>query len=319
MTPLILDWPSIESALAEVDLLQVMERGFSAYSAGDAVIPPVGELQLQEPPGDDHIKNGYIRGGAHYVVKIASGFYDNPALGLPSSQGVMLLFSQTTGTLEAVLLDEGRLTDIRTGAAGAVAARHLAPADVDMIGVIGTGIQARRQLEQLRSVTTCRNVVVWGRNEDHLASYTVDLEEMGFVVERAACPMDVAMRARLIVTTTPSTQPLILADWIQPGTHVTAVGSDTAEKQELDVNLLARADVLVADSKTQCLTRGEIHQALAAGVIDETHVFELGAVIMDSTLGRTNEDQITIADLTGVAVQDLETATAVVSAHKRAV
>ena len=113
---------AIREVLPRLDLVRLMEEGFVAYSAGRAVVPPVGELLFEDPPGDTHIKYGFIRGGDHYVIKVASGFYDNPTLGLSSSQGVVLLFSQKTGVFEAALLDEGHLTDVRTAAAGAAAA-----------------------------------------------------------------------------------------------------------------------------------------------------------------------------------------------------
>ena len=132
----------IEAALAHVDVAGAIAEGFVAYSNGRTVVPPVGELRFDAPPGDVHIKYGYVRGGETYVVKIASGFYENPLIGLPSSNGLMLVFAQKTGELRAVLLDEGLLTDVRTAAAGAVAAKHLAPPDVRAIGIVGTGIQA---------------------------------------------------------------------------------------------------------------------------------------------------------------------------------
>ncbi len=139
-------WDEIDSALARVDVVAEIERGFVAYSRGECVVPPVGELIFDEPPGEVHIKYGYVRGEEHYVVKVASGFYGNAKLGLPSGQGMMILFRQATGEPVLVLLDEGRLTDERTAAAGAAAARLLAPPEIEAIGIFGTGIQARLQL-----------------------------------------------------------------------------------------------------------------------------------------------------------------------------
>lgn len=316
MAPLILSWSEIQSALDGVDLVATMETAFCAYSQGDAVIPPVAELQFDTPPGDVHIKYGYRRGGSDYVVKIASGFYDNPALGLASSQGVMLLFSQQTGVLSAVLLDDGRLTDMRTGAAGAVAARHLAPKGLDCIGVLGTGIQAREQVAHLRSVTACRTVVAWGRDARRLEVYLAELETLGFCAHRASSPADVAGQAQLIITTTPATAPLVSADVIRPGTHITAVGSDTADKQELPAELLARADVVVADSLAQSASRGEIYQAVASGLLSRERVCELGDVISGRAPGRQHPDQVSVVDLTGIAIQDLEISAAVVAAAR---
>lgn len=158
-------WSQIRDVLPKIDLIAAMEEAFVAYSSGRAVIPPVGELNFENPTGDVHLKYGYLKGGRHYVVKIASGFYDNPKRGLASSQGLMLLFDQHTGVPVAVLMDEGRLTDLRTAAAGAVAAKHLAPPEVECIGIVGAGIQAREQLRALAAVTPCRQVMVWARRE----------------------------------------------------------------------------------------------------------------------------------------------------------
>lgn len=301
----------ILEALKTVDVLPTVATGFIAYSAGEAVVPPVGELLFERPPGDVHIKYGYLRGGRTYVVKIASGFYENPARGLPSSNGMMLVFDRATGVPVAVLLDEGALTDIRTAAAGAIAARALARPDVARIGIVGTGIQARLQLRYLAQVTACRDVVVWGRSADRAAAYRDEMSREGFVVEVAPDVASLAAQADLIVTTTPATAPLLLASHVRPGTHITAVGADTPGKQELESALVAKADVVVADAIRQCVERGECAHAVGSGALDASRIIELGAVLAGTVKGRTSRDQITLADLTGVAVQDVQIATAV--------
>ena len=120
--PKIIQLSQIKNALKNIDLFKDIEEGFKSYSRGEAVIPPVGEMIFEDPPGDLHIKYGYLKSGQFYVVKLASGFYQNPQLGLSSSQGMMLLFDQKTGVVKGVLLDHGYLTDIRTAVAGAIAA-----------------------------------------------------------------------------------------------------------------------------------------------------------------------------------------------------
>jgi ornithine cyclodeaminase len=299
----------IDQILPNLDLLPAIEAGFVAYSAGQAVIPPVGELLL--PRGDVHIKYGYIPENEYYVIKIASGFYDNPSLGLPTGYGLMLLFSQRTGELVSILLDEGRLTDIRTAVAGAVVARQLAPKDVHRIGIVGTGIQAHLQLQQLTQVVDCRDVLVWGRGEEQLQSYQRDLEPLGFNIETTLVAAEILNQCNLVVTCTPAKEPLLVASDLLPGTHITAIGADTPQKQELDAAILGRADMVVADSIEQCLVRGEIHRAIQVGEIGQLEVIELGQVIAGETAGRTTEEQITVADLTGVAVQDIVIASAV--------
>lgn len=311
----ILTLDQIRDVLPEVELLPEIEQGFVAYSQGRSVVPPVGELIMTDPPGDVHIKYGYITGDDYYVIKIASGFYGNPALGLSSGNGMMLMFSQKTGEPVAMLLDEAYLTDIRTAVAGAIAAKYLAPTVVDCIGIMGTGRQARLQLEYLQPVVACRKVMVWGRDADKCAAYAEDASVLGFEVTATLDAGELARSCNLIVTTTPAESPLLSnADELMPGTHLSAIGSDTHAKQELHADILARADLVVADSIPQCLERGEIHQALKSAAIDAQSLVELGNIIAGTAAGRTDDTQITVADLTGVAVQDIQISKAVYEA-----
>ncbi len=303
----------IEAALPKLDLMPAIEAGFVAYSKGEAVVPPVGELLFKEPPGDVHIKYGYLIGDDYYVIKIASGFYQNASLNLPTSNGLMLLFSQNTGELKAVLLDEGLLTDIRTAVAGAIAAKYLAPPQIHRIGIVGTGQQAKLQAKYLREVTPCRQLLVWGRNEQHANRYRNEIAQSGFQVEVASEVDAIVKSCNLIVTATPATKPLVAAGNLQPGTHITAVGSDTPHKQELYAEVLAQADIIVADSLSQCKERGEIAHALQAKAVQEDGIVELGTIIAGNAPGRTKSEQISVVDLTGVAVQDIQIAKAIVA------
>jgi ornithine cyclodeaminase len=304
----------IKEALKSIDTIQAIEEGFIAYSQGKVVVPPVGELIFENPPGDMHIKYGYIKGNEYYVVKIATGSYENYKLNLPTTFGLMLVFRQKTGELASILLDEGYLTNIRTAAAGAVAAKYLAPKTICGIGIIGTGVQARMQLQYLNAITDCKDVIVWGRNQQKLDVYKKDMELQGYSIQATLRIGDVATNCNLIVTATPSRSRLLQASQIQRGTHITAVGSDTPEKIELDPKILQKADIVVADSVEQCLTRGEISQAMKAGVLKKEDISELGNVIVHEELQRSSEDQITVADLTGVAIQDIQISKAVCQA-----
>jgi ornithine cyclodeaminase len=304
----------IYQALEKTDILPPIEEGFIAYSSGRAVVPPVGELLFEDPPGDVHIKYGYIQGDPYYVIKIASGFYFNPQLGLPSSNGMMLMFSQKTGEPVAILLDEGRLTDLRTAAAGAIAARYLAPLKVNRIGIVGAGIQARQQLRYLQRVTECREVMVWGMNLEEVERYKAEMKTEGFQVETTLDTQPLAETCNLIVTVTPSRKPLLKAEHIQKGTHITAVGADTPGKQELETSILAMADVVVVDSISQVVERGECQHAVREGLLKPEDLREMGSVIAGDAVGRQSDDQITIADLTGVAVQDIQITRAVYEA-----
>lgn len=314
MEPKIFNLSQIKGVLADLDPVQAIEDGFIEYSRGKVVVPPVGELIFEDPPGDMHIKYGCIKGDEYHVVKIASGFYDNYKLGLPNCSGLMLVFSQKTGELAAILLDEGHLTNVRTAAAGAVVAKYLAPENVRRIGIVGAGVQGRMQLEYLRSVTSCNDVLVWGINQEELDAYRADMEPKGYKIETTLDAGEIGQNCNLIVTATPSKSPLIQADQIREGTHITAMGADTTEKNELDPGILQKADIVVADSIEQCLSRGECFKAMEAGLFKKEDMIELGNVIVDRELQRSSEEQITVADLTGVAIQDIQISKAVYEA-----
>jgi len=302
--PTIITLDQINSIVNSIDVISAMEAGFTQYSNGNAVVPPVGELILENPPGEVHIKYGYIKNDDYYVIKIASGFYENPKLGLPSGQGMMLMFSQKTGELTSVLLDEGHLTNIRTAAAGALAAKYFAPANINAIGILGTGVQAKLQLLHIQRHNPCKTVWLWGRNKDHAEKLKSGLRN-DFDVTIASSPVEVAQNANLIVTTTPSEIPLLKENDIKPGTLIVAVGSDTQDKQELESNILKNADIVISDSIPQSKSRGEIYRAVKDGALEPEKVVELGTAIQDKALQRSSEEQTIVVDLTGVAVQDI--------------
>jgi ornithine cyclodeaminase len=226
----------------------------------------------------------------------------------------MLAFARQTGELSAVLLDGGLLTRVRTGVAGAIAARYLAPSDVHNIGVIGAGNQARWQIRMLKNVVSCREVQVYCQEHNEIDPYIRDMQAEGFTVAAADSAEQIAEECQLIVTTTPSRKPVLPAERVTPGTHITAVGADTPGKQELEAELFRRADLVVGDSKAQCEVRGECAHAIKEGALDPRNIVELGTVIDGSKEGRTREDQITIADLTGVAVQDIAITRSIIAA-----
>lgn len=312
--PKVLSLDEIKSQIDVPQMIQAIEDGFVLYSEDKVVVPPVGFLNFKEPPGDVHIKYGYVKDDDVYVLKVASGFYDNEKLGVPFADGVILVFSQQTGHLKLVLHDECWLTDMRTAAAGAVAARHLAPRNVSCIGIIGTGAQARMQLELLKDIVDCQQCVVWGRDAGKVEKLIADLksnptiQDWGLQIEAAASVGELATKCNLIVTTTSAREAVVLADYVQEGTHITAMGSDDHGKQELEAALLGKADLVVADSISQCVDHGECFHAVKDGLVAEESILELGNVIKDPTLGRSNDNQITVADLTGVAIQDIQIA-----------
>ncbi|MDE0364552.1 MAG: ornithine cyclodeaminase family protein [Gammaproteobacteria bacterium] len=304
----------IKSALDVPAAIESIEAGFVALSSGAATVPPVGHIGFEAPPGECHIKYGHIHGDAVFVIKIATGFYENPSRGLATGGGMMIVMSAETGEPLSLLDDSGYLTDVRTAIAGCIAARYLAPDAVECIGIVGAGMQARMQLQYLRHVRDCNRVIVWARRGERSAAYRREMADAGYDVRVADSLRDLCDSSNLIVTATASTAPLVRSEWVRPGTHITAMGSDTPGKQELDPLLFARAGVCAVDSLPQCLDHGESGYAVAGGHIAEASLVELGDIIAGKAKGRSNPREITIADLTGVAVQDIQVAKAVWSA-----
>ncbi len=290
------------------ELLGSIEDGFRLYSEGNVITPPVGHMHFTEPTGDLHIKYGHIPKDEYFVVKIASHFPQNLCNGMPSIDGIILLFSQKTGKPVALFEDRGYLSHLRTAIAGAISAKYLASSNISCIGIIGTGTQSRFQLKCLEHVLTCREVKVWGRNTDELKKYVNDPMLSNFRIAIAKDIDEIMDSCNLVVTTTSSTSPLIYASQVKPGCHITAVGADSPGKQELDPYILQKADLVVVDSISQCSSYGETHKALIQSLIEPSKISELGQVIGGTRKKRTSDEQITIADLTGLAVQDLKIA-----------
>ena len=311
--PITLNWDQIEPLIAKMDISDAMKKAFIEYSNGNAVIPPVGELIMHQPPGEVHIKYGYIKGGSHYVIKIASGFPQNQKENIKPGQGMMLLFDIQTGIPEAILIDDANLTDIRTAIAGAITSEALSNHDIESFTIIGTGVQARYQAIYVSELMSIKKVKVWGRDQQKANQLKEDLPNIDINIEEDIEKL--VKESRLIITATSSKKPLIQSEWVQPGTHITAVGSDTPEKCELDPKLLSKADLVVADSLEQNIIRGEIYQAIKRSLIDTKSIVEIGDIFAGNKPGRVRKDSITIADLTGVAVQDLTIAQAVFESY----
>jgi len=301
-----------ETALNEV------AGGFTALAEGKATIPPILRIDVAENHGEVDVKTAYIHGFDSFAIKIASGFYNNFKLGLPSGSGMMVLISAQTGYPMAVLLDNGYLTDVRTGLAGAIAARHLAPDRVSTVGVIGSGVQARYQIRSLKLVRDFTKLLVFGIVDEEVDKYVEEMtQELGVEVIKSKDSETVVRQSSVVVTTTPSKVPYLQADWLHPGLHITCMGSDSEDKQELHADVFGAVDRIVCDKKSQVFRLGELHHALDGGFIkDEGEVIELGKLTSGGVPGRLSDEEITVCDLTGVGVQDTQIARL---AYKRAV
>lgn len=313
---LVLREEEIRALLDPAACIQAMEQALAAYATGKAQLPPVINLEVPEHHGEVHIKTGHLSGGPYYAVKIASGFYDNAALGLASSSGMVLVFDARTGAPAAFLLDNGFITDLRTAAAGALAAKYLARKQVNTVALIGCGAQARYQTKLLPLVRSFREVRVWGRSLGKAEACVEDLRRGGISGQPkfgvANSVEDAVRNADLVITVTASREPLVRVEWLVPGATVIAVGSDGPDKQELDVGVLARADRIVADSLPQCLRLGEIHHAVEQGAISKEKVSaQLGEIAARLKPGRVSDEELIVCDLTGVGVQDVAAASLV--------
>jgi ornithine cyclodeaminase len=289
----------------------VVREAFRADGEGRTHVPSVINLDIASARGEFHVKTAHIEGVPYVGVKIASGFYDNPSKGLPSGSGLIALFDAETGLPAALLLDNGFLTDIRTGAAGAVAADYLARREITTVGVIGSGVQARHQVRCLRVVRTFARIIAWSPTRDRLDAYCAEMAMDGYDVQAAGDPEEVCAAADVLITTTPSKGPLVKAAWLRNGVHVNAVGADAPGKHELEPACLDIADLVVVDRYGQCAAFGELRHALDAGLLTRHDVHaELGEIVAGKKTGRTSEAGITIADLTGVGFQDTAIASA---------
>ena len=294
----------------DIAAVDAVERAFVALATGKIIMPPILSMSIPEAHGEVDIKTAYIPGFDGFAVKVSPGFFDNPTIGLPSLNGFMILLSATTGIVQAVFLDNGYLTDVRTAAAGAVAAKWLAPKAIEIAGVIGAGVQARLQIAAIYLVRPFKRVLVWARDAQKAKACAHDISVAIGVDARAESDLArLVGESQLVVTTTPAREPLLKAEWLHPGLHVTAMGSDQAGKNEIAPAALAAADLYVCDSVSQCKMVGELRAAFDAGLWRKGAPAELADIIAGTAAGRKTVGDVTICDLTGMGAQDTAIAT----------
>jgi ornithine cyclodeaminase/alanine dehydrogenase-like protein (mu-crystallin family) len=307
----IIEEAALRAAVTPARAVDVTREAFKADGEGRTRVPAVINLDIPSARGEFHVKTAHIEGVPHIGIKIASGFYDNPSKGLPSGSGLIALFDAVTGLPTALLLDNGFLTDIRTGAAGAVAADYLAKQTITTVGVIGSGIQARFQVRCLRVARAFSRIVAWSPTPSRLEAYCAEMAAEGYDVTGASGPEQVCATADVLITATPARDPIVKAAWLRPGVHVNAMGADAPGKRELEADCFDIADLVVVDRYAQCAAFGELKYALEAALLTRHDVHaELGEIAAGRKTGRTSDQQITIADLTGVGFQDTAIASA---------
>lgn len=281
------------------------KAGFIKFSAGQTITPPFTVFEIPQNNGSVHFKYGYVVGSETFSFKYSGAFYENDKKGISNFLGLFVVFNAETGEVELIIDDQGLLTDYRTGIAGAIATKTLARENSETVAVIGTGVQARMQIQSLlRVMPSIKELNVYGRNTKQTSKYCDDIA--GKFPYLKITPFDNAEEAvsgvDIIYTVTNSEKAILKKEWIKEGTHITAVGACGPDMQELEEDLIARADLLVVDSIEATSTHGELHHALEKGLIDKTKATELGTVLVN--IRTRNNTDITICDLVGVGFQD---------------
>jgi len=296
-------------------ILEAVRQGFILHSQGQVTsADPVQMLfgvTEEFMAGDCHIKTASSEALPYFCIKVATGFYNNPAKGLPVNNGLMILISSETGMPTALFQDQGYLTSARTAAAGALAAGLRHDDTPCSLGIIGTGHQAELQALWISEYCSISNVVIWGRAPDKAEALKARLVKQGLRAETSASISELCAISRTIVTTTPSTSALVFSADLKPGHHIIAMGSDSPGKQEIDPEILRRADIVITDDHDQCLHHGEFGHAVKAGYIEATKDLSLGAALENAAILGVKKDTISIVDLTGLGAQDLAIASLV--------
>ncbi|MET7989078.1 ornithine cyclodeaminase family protein [Streptomyces sp. NPDC005281] len=296
----------IRAVVGYPEVLEPVAAALRDYSRGlgdspVAVFAPAGR------EGDVHVKSAWLPGRSVFTVKVASWFLERARRGGTAGSGVIAVFDASTGDLRALLEDEHHLSDVRTAAAGALAARTMARRDSHVLGVIGSGTQAYLQTLAVADELPLRDVRLWGRRASQVEAFAralharrPDIRVVAVDDPRAACEgVDV------LVTATSSTEPLVHAGWLAPGTHVNAVGADDPTKAELSPESLRRADRIVVDSRELTAVHGDLSRLPER---DRRHHAELGEVLAGTAPGREDDEEITVCKLIGLGVQDLAAA-----------
>ncbi|MFC4456340.1 ornithine cyclodeaminase family protein [Deinococcus sonorensis] len=303
----VLDDDAIRALLGWPDVIALIDAAFAADARGQVSVLPVVGHSLNG--GRYSIKSSHLRLGAGedtlevFGLKMGSYFPGNLERDLPTHSAAMLLGDPHTGQPSA-LLAANAITEYRTAAAGAVAARHLARGDAAVVALFGTGGQARAQLEALMTVRSVREVRIWSRSFARAERFAERLDLPGVTARAVQDGQHACDGADIVVTVTPAEQAIVQRAWIAPGTHINAMGSDAPGKQELDPELVAAA-TLVVDRRAQSAALGELQEPLARGLMREEDVHaELGELCAGQRPGRTSDQEITVFDSTGVSLQD---------------
>jgi ornithine cyclodeaminase len=307
----IVELDALRAVLTPAAVIAAVREALIRHARGEVPMPPPMQMLFEQPAGDCHVKGGRFRDSENFVVKIATGFYENPDRGLPVNDGLVLIFNAQTGALEALIRDHGWLTSWRTAAAGALAAEAGLQPGTSLLGIVGTGHQARLQAEWATRHLGIGQVMIFGRSTERANALASDLRSTGLTTSVASSIEALCGSCRLLITCTQSTEVILRTDVVQPGTHIVALGADSPGKQELDPLLFARASVVMVDDRDQCADHGDLSHALRAGLVKTDAVIALGTVLAKGRDPLRGSGDITIADLTGLAAEDVAIASLV--------
>jgi ornithine cyclodeaminase/alanine dehydrogenase-like protein (mu-crystallin family) len=297
----------LERVLTVADLLPHMESAFRDYSVGLGE-SPVAVLH-PTPASDLHVKSATLRGRSIFTIKAAGWSATLRQRTGNGSSGLIIAFDSETCLPTAILDEQHFVSDIRTAAAGALAAKYFARRDIRIIGVLGSGVQAFLQVTAASLVRSFERVLVWSRRPANAEALLKKLREHLPTPTIAAATLEETVgSADVLITATSSTEPLVRADWIRPRQHITAVGADDDTKCELEPAVLKKADAIIVDSIELAQRYGDIHRALREGAIAVSDISgELGQVFAGQVPARRGEDEVTIVKLVGLGIQDLVT------------
>ena len=302
---LIVSEETCEKVVSRADAFAAVRDVFAAMARGDARNFPVIREALGYADALYGFKSGFDKAGKSLGVKSGGYWPGNMAKGLTNHQSTVFLFDPDTGRLQA-LVGGNYLTAVRTAASSAVSIAQLSRPDSKVLGMVGAGHQSTFQLRAAVEQRDFEKVVAWNPHPDMLPKLGAVAAELGLPFE-AVTREELGAQADVIITITSAFEPLLMRDWIKPGTHIACMGTDTKGKQEVDANLVAAATVFT-DEVAQSITIGEAQHAIAGGLIKEADITPIGEVINGTHKGRTSDDEITLFDGTGVGLQDLAVA-----------
>jgi alanine dehydrogenase len=295
----------VERTLKMREVIKAVEDAFRYHGLRRIQMPPKVYLYFEKYNGDLRAMPAYIPDLDEAGVKIVNAHPQNPSKGFPTVIAIYVLNDPSTGAPLAVM-NATYLTDMRTGAASAIAAKYLARKDAKVLGIIGCGRQARTQLLAISELFDLERVKITDKNPEKSKQFKKEMEGMGIDIE--VCNIENTCKADIITTATPVREPIIKNEWVEEGVHINAIGADAPGKQELDGDILKRAKIVVDDLK-QAYHSGEINVPLSRGKISKEDIYaELGEIVAGKKRGRELYNEITLFDSTGLAIQDLAVA-----------